>query len=150
MEKAGNILKGLFIGFHGGGEKYLLLFDNFQNIVGSDLAHHVTLRDVKNNILLVEVAHPGWSQVLLLKKKELLLKINALYPHLKIQDMKVRIVKKGTKTEKSKTDTILTSEAVRSGEEEDLEKVLARLDENELKKALKRLFAAKKRRFDEP
>jgi len=45
---------------------------NGKRIAGDALAAHARLIDVQNGILLVEVDHPGWLQMLQLRKAPLL------------------------------------------------------------------------------
>jgi hypothetical protein len=146
MERAGDILKGLFSHAHPeAAAKYLPLFKNFQRIIGPRLAPHVKIKDIDKKILYAEVAHPGWMQALLLQKGLFIKRINELYPGVEIKDIKIKITKdfpRPKNRSQTKGDQELTSE--HSAHE--VEAMLASLDENELKIALKKLFASRPRK----
>ena len=69
MKKAAEILarileeKGREIG-----TTYSSVFGGWSWIVGESLAEHSRVYEVKNRNLFVEVDHPGWMQLLLMKK----------------------------------------------------------------------------------
>jgi hypothetical protein len=145
MDRAGDLLKSVFsFPDAAAGEKYLPLFKNWKSIVGNDLAKRVTLKDIRKDCLVAEVAHPGWLQAVLLRKKTIIKRVNTLYQGIGIKDIKVNIVKKlaprvvipGSQGKKSPLET---EPEYSAGQIDDL---LSGLNENELKKALKKLFSA--------
>ena len=59
-------------------------------IVGSDLATHTRLLEVKKNVLIVKSNHSTWSQIVMMRRKSILKRINSLYPQLNISKIQVR------------------------------------------------------------
>jgi hypothetical protein len=51
---------------------------------------------VRNQNLFVDVDHPGWMQLLLLKKQVILAKLRRQYSQLPIRDIKIRVVPSGS------------------------------------------------------
>ncbi|MFO8063720.1 MAG: DUF721 domain-containing protein [Spirochaetota bacterium] len=93
MERAGDLLEA-FLKLHNisGGEEYVAFFKSWHNIVGTDIASHTQLTDIKNGALKVEVDHPGWMQKLHMKKEQVLRKVAAQYPQLEIRTLHLRLV----------------------------------------------------------
>jgi len=73
------------------GNPYDPLFHEWQKIAGPALAAHARLVDVQNNMLLIEVDHPGWLQMLQLRKKGLLEAARRTAPLVSLVDIKVRV-----------------------------------------------------------
>ena len=92
MERAGDILKkflekrGLSIG-----GKYTSFFKGWYTIVDRNIAEHSRVIDIINNDLLVEVDHPGFAQLIDLKKNEILLRLSKRYRDIDIRGIKTRV-----------------------------------------------------------
>ena len=73
MKKVGDLLRE-YLREKGwlGGNPYEPLFAGWRQIVGEPMAAHARLVDVRNGILIVEVDHPGWLQMLRLRQDALL------------------------------------------------------------------------------
>jgi hypothetical protein len=69
-------------------------FDTWEEIAGEKIASQSEIRDIKNNTLIVEVYHPGCSQLLNMQQKVLLKKIHRLYPELGIEKIHPVLAKK--------------------------------------------------------
>ncbi len=65
------------------------IFSSWQTIAGVDIGSHSNLKDIEGSTLIVEVDHPGWLQMVTLRKKELLRGVNKQFPELHITDIKV-------------------------------------------------------------
>ena len=91
MRKIGDILKE-YLAQKGwlGGNPYSPLFLDWKAIVGETLADHCRIADVRDGILLLEVDHPGWVQMIQLKKPSLLASARNAAPRARIEDIKVR------------------------------------------------------------
>jgi hypothetical protein len=63
--------------------------------VGTDLASHSQPVDIRNEALLVEVDHPGWLQMLHMKKERILRQIAKKFPDLTVQNLQMRLVSAG-------------------------------------------------------
>jgi hypothetical protein len=96
MDKAGDILKE-FLSFYNfeGGEKYVALFSSWRKMAGDDIAAHSRIVDLRKGALLVEVDHPGWMQMLQIKREEILKKLAAKYPDLGIRMIHAKLAKEG-------------------------------------------------------
>lgn len=93
MEKAGELLEA-FLRLHNitGGQEYVAFFKSWHGIVGTDIAAHSKVTDIKNGALVVEVDHPGWMQKLHMRKDEVLRKIASQYPQLGVRTLHLRAV----------------------------------------------------------
>ncbi len=149
MERAGDILKDAIIPPAGeAAARYLPLFRNWRSIVGKDMENRLVLRDIRKDALMVEVAHPGWMQTVLLRKKTILKRINDLYPGIGVKEIKVRIVKQppprvvlpGKQAARKSEDRAPAPDA------REIDDLLSGMSENDLKKALKRLYVAHAKR----
>ncbi len=58
---------------------------------GEKLASHSKVIDLKNDVLLVETDHPGWSQMLQLHRGFILKGLNMIVPELKIKTIAFRL-----------------------------------------------------------
>lgn len=102
MEKAGDILRALFSDLKIDLEKTAApVFSAWESIVGSEFAAHSSVMEVKKELLIVEVDHPGWKQLLSLKKGEILHALNERYPTLHIRDMKITLGKQKKDTQQA-------------------------------------------------
>ena len=93
MERAGDLLES-FLKLHNisGGEEYVAFFKSWHRIVGTDIASHTRVTDIKNGALKVEVDHPGWMQKLQMKKEQVLQRVASQYPQLEIRTLHLRLV----------------------------------------------------------
>lgn len=76
-------------------KKVLLRIKNYNNpYEGENLYNHSTIVDLKNGILIVEVDHPGWINILNLHKKYILNGLNLELPELKIKSIGMKLAGK--------------------------------------------------------
>ena len=89
MKKAGDILgdymRNLHINMKTG---YSSVFKSWSRIAGEDMVSHSSVKDLTNGILLVEADHPGWIQLLQMRKKKILKNVKNYYPELDIIDVR--------------------------------------------------------------
>jgi len=92
MKKVGDLLRD-YLREKGwlGGNPYEPLFAEWKKIVGEAMASHARLIDVRNNILIVEVDHPGWLQMLRLRQDALLVAARKLVPMVSVDGIRVRV-----------------------------------------------------------
>ena len=69
--------------------QYHSFFSSWRELAGLDLSAHSTPRDIRNHTLIVDADHPGWVQMIYLKKKSILRKIRHTFPQLDITDLRV-------------------------------------------------------------
>lgn len=67
------------------------VFRSWAKIVGSPLADHSRVYELQHGQLCVEVDHPGWLQVLLLRKTQILQGVGRAYPQLAVRGLRARV-----------------------------------------------------------
>jgi predicted nucleic acid-binding Zn ribbon protein len=92
MKKVGDLLRE-FLKQKGWmeGSPYQPLFAQWQVIAGDALAAHARLLDVRSGLLIVEVDHPGWLQMLRLRQTALLAEARKAVPLLPVEGIRVRL-----------------------------------------------------------
>jgi predicted nucleic acid-binding Zn ribbon protein len=92
VKKAGDVLRE-YLRERGwlGGNPYDPLFRSWKDIAGEALAEHARLVDVQNGVLLVEVDHPGWLQMLQLRTESLLDAARRTAPLASVTGLRVRV-----------------------------------------------------------
>lgn len=147
MEKAGELLEA-FLRLHNitGGEEYVAFFKSWHRIVGTDIAAHTRVTDIKNGALVVEVDHPGWMQKLHMRKDEVLKKIASQYPQLGVRTLHLRPVSSLSRRTPPTEDTSSeesspTSESSHESPEasKNAKEALERIEDDTLKDTLSRL-----------
>ena len=89
MKRAGEILSAIFDEqFIKKAQTYENLFSSWTEITAKNdiasAAEHSRIKDIVKGVLLVEIDHPGWKQILQTKQKDLLEEYRALFPDLEI------------------------------------------------------------------
>jgi len=89
MKTAGDILSTLFDAqFMKKAQSYSKFFDSWNDITAKNgiaaAAAHSHIKDLDNGILLIEMDHPGWKQILQTKQSKLLNDFRARFPELDI------------------------------------------------------------------
>jgi predicted nucleic acid-binding Zn ribbon protein len=92
MKKVGDLLRQ-YLREKGwlSGSPYDPLFRGWEKIAGAALARHTRLVDVQKGILLVEVDHPGWLQMLRLRQVGLLEAARRAAPGVGVDGIKARV-----------------------------------------------------------
>jgi predicted nucleic acid-binding Zn ribbon protein len=67
------------------------VFLNWKSIVGETFGEHSWPMEVEDGTLVVEVDHPGWMQMFLLRKGCLLESVRKVSPRAGIRDLRVRL-----------------------------------------------------------
>jgi hypothetical protein len=73
------------------GGEYVRFFSAWADIVGERDAAHSRIRDIDRGILLVEVEHPGWIQLLQLRQHDILAAAQARFPELGLRGIAFRL-----------------------------------------------------------
>ena len=89
MKTAGDILSALFDeGFVKKAQGYSNLFDSWADITAKNgiaaAADHSRIKDLDRGVLLVEMDHPGWKQILQTKQAKLLNDFRRRFPEMDI------------------------------------------------------------------
>lgn len=92
MRKAGDILK-VFLDRNTteDAEYYHKFFTGWRHVVGERIAAHSEVRDIRNGLVIVEVDHPGWIQIIQLKQAQFVDVLRKKYPTLGIRGLKLQI-----------------------------------------------------------
>ena len=62
-------------------------------IVGPDIAPHAKIFEIRNNILVIETDHPAWSNIINMKKKQILARIATQFPDLGVKGLSIKSMK---------------------------------------------------------
>ena len=97
MKKASDILRGILgeTDLHNA-QVWSGFFKGWTLIVGANLAAHSKVKDVKQGVVYIEIDHPGWLQMLQVKKKSILRDIKRRYPELDIRELRCFIQSQST------------------------------------------------------
>ena len=132
MDKAGNLLK-LFLDKQSikTAQNYSSFFRSWESIAGEDAAAHSRIVDIQKGTLLVEVDHPAWIQIIQIRYREILNKVQSSFPELTIEKMHLKLSGSTKPVDRGKPGTI--AEETVSDESKDtpvdnrLQEVLQRL-----------------------
>jgi hypothetical protein len=123
---------------------YSSVFGGWEQIVGPSLAEHSRIYEIANNSLFVEVDHPGWMQLLMMRKPQILRTIRKKIPSLKIDDIRIKVNLSYPYTfpesEESRPDSKEGEYAVQEDQRQDVDRILSSVSQEELKRRLKKLF----------
>ncbi|MDX9800117.1 MAG: DUF721 domain-containing protein [Spirochaetia bacterium] len=89
MKRAGELLKEFFDNLKIREKEGETIFTAWEKIAGADIASHSRIKDYKKNILTIEADHPGWIQLINLKKNQIIQKINENFPDKEIDEIMV-------------------------------------------------------------
>jgi len=98
MKTAGNILSALFDeGFVKKANGYSKLFNSWADITAKNgiaaAADHSRIKDLDRGILLIEMDHPGWKQILQTKQSKLLNDFRYRFPQMDITGIALMLAK---------------------------------------------------------
>jgi hypothetical protein len=101
MKTAGDILSALFDEqFMKKAQKYSKFFDSWKDITAKNgiaaAADHSHIKDLDRGILLIEMDHPGWKQILQTKQSKLLNDFRIRFPELDISGISLILGKSET------------------------------------------------------
>lgn len=88
MRNAGDALHQLLKTYDLEGKVGGSIFNAWKDIAGPEVSSHSKVKDIRNQVLLVEVDHPGWIQLMHMKKKQVLASVRRKYPELGIMDIR--------------------------------------------------------------
>jgi predicted nucleic acid-binding Zn ribbon protein len=94
MRKAGDVLRD-FLKERGWPteDPYAPLFRGWEEIAGSELGSRSRVVEVEDGVIVVEVDHPGWLQMLQLRKRSLLQAARGAVPGGRIEDLRGRLAR---------------------------------------------------------
>lgn len=86
MKKAGDLLNLYFDDVQKRqGEQYSNFHNSWKEISGEKIGLNTKIKDVEDGKLIIEIDHPGWKQLILLKERYILKKINKNFPELQVK-----------------------------------------------------------------
>lgn len=89
MKKAGDLLHNYFDDIQmNEGKQYSELKTAWREIAGDKIGYYSSLNDVVDGVLIIDIDHPGIKQLILLKERDILRRINKRYPVLNISKIK--------------------------------------------------------------
>ena len=96
MKTAGNILSALFDeGFMKKAQGVSKLFNSWIDITAKNkiaaAGDHSRIKEIENGILLIEVDHPGWKQILQTKQEKLLYDFRYRFPDMNISGIALKL-----------------------------------------------------------
>ena len=141
MKKAAEILARILEEkAQGIGATYSSVFGGWSWIAGESLAEHSRVYEVKNRNLFVEVDHPGWMQLLLMKKPQILRSLKRKYPILNIRDVKIKVNLTYQKTTPADAQPEKEPQGTSNEQVSEVDRIVSAVSSDELKGHLKRLF----------
>jgi hypothetical protein len=72
-------------------ELYQGFFSGWKNLVGERIAAHSRVKDLQNGIVIVEVDHPGWMQMIQIKQSQVVDILRKKYPALEIRGLRLQL-----------------------------------------------------------
>ena len=121
-------------------QTYSSIFGIWAQIVGESLAEHSRIYEIDNGYLFIEVDHPGWMQLLLMKKPQILRSVKKKYAVLNIRDIKIKVNLTYQKTTHADTKSDKGPQGSGTEELRELDRIVSNVSSDELKGHLKRLF----------
>ena len=106
MKTAGDILSALFDErFMKKAQGYSRLFNSWEEVTAKNgiaaAAAHSRIKDLNKGILLVEMDHPGWKQIIQTKQASLLNDYRRLFPKLDISAISLMLCRSESAAEKT-------------------------------------------------
>jgi hypothetical protein len=153
MKTAGDILSALFDEqFMKKAQKYSKFFDSWKDITAKNgiaaAADHSHIKDLDRGILLIEMDHPGWKQILQTKQSKLLNDFRLRFPDLDISGISLILGKSEPDNEQQEPtpSAAAVAEPVETAEEPSQETIsqsavtgLDAIKDEEFKETLKKL-----------
>lgn len=94
MRKAGELLDFFFDeNLAKTARGYQDFFSGWKELVGERIAAHSRILELEKNVLIVEADHPGWIQLIQMRRKEILDAINKAFPSLAVSVISIRLQK---------------------------------------------------------
>jgi len=116
MKTAGDIMSALFDErFMEKAQSYSKFFDSWKDITAKNgiaaAADHSRIKDLDRGILLIEMDHPGWKQILQTKQSKLLNDFRIRFPEMEISAISLILGKSDPNTDKQTPTPSATAEA---------------------------------------
>ena len=73
------------------GSSYVGLFSSWQSVAGERIAAHAQPVDIRGHTLIIEADHPGWVQMVMMRRERIIGELSRRFPELKITGISVRL-----------------------------------------------------------
>jgi len=93
---------------------------SWNDLVGDRIASHSRVLDVYHRVLIVEVDHPGWSQLIHIQKNKIMCGLKQKFPNIEICSISVRI-RSGTGGEYQRLKSEVEIESIDTEEDKNTE-----------------------------
>ncbi len=130
MKKAGDILNIFFNEIERKqSEDYLSFYQSWKKIAGNKIGENTTIKDIIDGTLFIEIDHPGWKQLIMIKEKNILRQINNKYPELSVKKIRYNFKKSSNEKIKNiKNEKIIKKNIVKNEiENEDFSQLLKKM-----------------------
>lgn len=105
MKKAGDLLNIFFDDIQKAqGEQFSDFHKSWERIAGEKIGQNTKINDIVDGNLIIEIDHPGWKQLILLKEKNIIRQINKDFPELKVGKIKFYF---NNRTNKNKNEVVV-------------------------------------------
>ncbi len=136
MKKAGDLVNIYFNDVQKKqGEQYSNFHNSWKKIAGEKIGLNTKIKDIVDGNLIIEIDHPGWKQLILLKEKYILRQIKKSFPELLVEKMKfhfkttANVTKKQIIVKKQEENKVIINEIENSGFSDLLKKMSKRSEE---------------------
>ncbi len=86
MKKAAELIEQVFQSISFDDHKEVIsLFSSWEELAGTNIASHSRIYDLEGTSLIVHVDHPGWLQLIDMKKNQILRNIKKEFPDLAVE-----------------------------------------------------------------
>jgi Dna[CI] antecedent, DciA len=93
MKRAGDLVGKLFRNIDSTEmQTYGELFSSWRAVAGTDIAAHSRILELTRGVLFIGVDHPGWMQILNMRKGDLLSSLAKRYPSLEIRNLRLLLI----------------------------------------------------------
>ncbi len=100
MEKAGDIFRALLDRrLLARGEQYAAFFGSWTQVAGDQISAHSEIKDIRHGVVVIEVDHPGWIQLIQLRQHSLLEALRRRFPDLGIRVLRLQLPRAGERQE---------------------------------------------------
>jgi hypothetical protein len=139
VRRIGDLLKAfLATRLSAEGERMIELVEAWRELAGISAAH-VRVRDLRGKVLVLEADHPGWAQLVGLRKASYLSSLQRRFPDLEIQDIRLTVGSGGEPAGGGRP-RVPPAEPPRKGEPARIEEARSAVPDKGLREALRALY----------
>ena len=140
MRRVGDLLRAFLAGrLSSEADRVIELVEAWREL-GGQAAQHVRVRDIRGGAVVLEADHPGWGQLVSLRRTELLRRLRERFPEMELREL--RIVAGGGGRGNVPGAGKGQGKPGRGGpaDREEMDRVLSEVPDGELRRALRALY----------